>query len=478
MTSLQPPQLSGENDVPTVTVCPICSSQNDLDATRCGECFARMAGVAVVSKREADELARRRYQTKRRWQVVRWGVAMLVVLVIGAWVAYENIGTTRFLPPPTSNISADVSQGDWPMAMRDPGHSAVAAVSGRPIEGKLKWRFETDEPIFSSPAVVGDRVFLSTGDRRIVVLNAETGRIIWECSVNGPVNSSPAVAGDLVFVGLRDGTTLSLDAETGEHRWQYVAGERGYSSPAVMDGVVYFGSGDRILYALDAITGDVRWTYEATDTIFTGPAVNHEVVAVTSADGVLHIVDVDTGNRRLDVLTQAMGAPVLLGDRVYVADHRGMLLGVDWHKRVLPFEKGFRWLRTQFWAWGISDSPPTAKGIAWVFVDFDSSFIGAPVLAHDKLYAATQTGHLVAVDRDGRNRTWTFDVGAQILASPSVVGNLVLVGDSLGILHAVDVFTGDKLWEFETEDRIVSTPVFAHGTIYVTSWDGSLYAIE
>ena len=437
-----------------------------------------MADAAVVSTDEADELAKRRDQARRRRRLVRWGVAALVVLAIGAWIAYENIGTTRFLPPPASNISADPGKDDWPMAMRDPGHSAVAAALGRPIDGRLKWRFDTDEPIASSPAVVGDRVFLSTGDRRIVVLDAETGQLIWERTVSGPVNSSPAVAGGLVFVGLRDGTTLSLDAETGERRWEYLADGLKYSSPAVMDGVLYIGSGDRMLYALDAITGDLRWTYEASDMIVADPVVNGEIVAVTSSDGVLHIVDVDTGNRRLDVATRSTGAPVLLGDRVYVADRRGALLGVDWHQRVLPFEKGLLWLRLQLWAWGMFDSPPAAKGIAWVFVDTDNSFVGAPVLAHDRLYAATRTGRLLAVDRDERTRAWTFDAGAPILASPSVVGDLVLVGDLLGTLHALDAFTGDQLWEFNTEGRITSTPVFAHGTLYVTSWDGSLYAIE
>jgi outer membrane protein assembly factor BamB len=65
-----------------------------------------------------------------------------------------------------------------------------------------------------------------------------------------------------------------------------------------------------------------------------------------------------------------------------------------------------------------------------------------------------------------------------MVASPTVVGDLVLVGDSVGTLHALDASSGDKLWEVQTGKGIVSTPVFAHGTAYVTSLDGSLYAIE
>ena len=470
--------MSVEHTAQTVAICRVCGRQNEPDAASCGECLARMAGAAVVSKQEADEIVRRRDLARRRRRLARWGVAALVVLGIGAWIAYENIGTTRFLPPPVSDISADPGNGDWPMAMRDPAHSGVAPVSGPPIEGRLKWRFDTDQPIASSPAIVGDRVFLSTGDSRIVALDAETGRLVWERSVSGPVNSSPAVAGGFVFVGLRDGTTLSLDSQTGEIRWEHLADGLEYSSPAVKDGVIYIGSGDRMLYALDAITGDVRWRYEASDMIVADPVVNEEIVAVTSDDGVLHIVDVDTGNRRLDVATRTLGAPALLGDRVYVADRRGLLLGVDWHQRILPFEKGLRWLKVQLWAWGMFDLPPTAKGIVWSFADFNSSFVGAPVLTHDLLYVASETGHLMAVDTAESETAWTFDTGAKILASPSVAGDSVLVGNVLGTVHALDALTGDKHWKFDTDGRITATPVFAHGTVYVTSWDGSLYAIE
>ena len=57
-------------------------------------------------------------------------------------------------------------------------------------------------------------------------------------------------------------------------------------------------------------------------------------------------------------------------------------------------------------------------------------------------------------------------------------GSLVLVGDVRGTVHAVDAFTGDGLWVFNTDGRITSTPVYAHGILYITSWDGTLYAIK
>ena len=76
-------------------------------------------------------------------------------------------------------------------------------VSATP-QGRLKWRFDTDFPLFSSPAVVDGRLYLGSGDGRIVALDADNGELIWEHEVLGPVDSSPAVAGDSVFIGFAE----------------------------------------------------------------------------------------------------------------------------------------------------------------------------------------------------------------------------------------------------------------------------------
>lgn len=102
------------------------------------------------------------------------------------------------------------------MFQRDPAHGAfVAGEAALPV-GRLKWRFDTEAPILSSPAVVGNKVYLSTGDGRVLALDAASGNLLWEYGVGAPVNSSLAVAGNLVFVGLRDGRVLALNREVGE----------------------------------------------------------------------------------------------------------------------------------------------------------------------------------------------------------------------------------------------------------------------
>ena len=189
------------------------------------------------------------------------------------------------------------------MFQRDPAHGAFVAGRITLPSGSLKWRFDTEAPIFSSPAVVGDRLYLSTGDGRVLALYAASGDLLWEYGVGAPVNSSPAVAGDLVFVGLRDGRVLALNREAGDLQWEFKTGELVYSSPAVYEGVLYIGSGDGRLYALDATSGQARWSYLTGGRVTSGPAVNREVTAFVSQDRYLYLIDTSTGRRRLDFPT-------------------------------------------------------------------------------------------------------------------------------------------------------------------------------
>ena len=65
-----------------------------------------------------------------------------------------------------------------------------------------------------------------------------------------PVWSSPAVAGDMVYVGDGSGTVYALDRASGRERWRHQAGRRIFSSPVIADGVLYVGNDDGSVYAI------------------------------------------------------------------------------------------------------------------------------------------------------------------------------------------------------------------------------------
>lgn len=402
-----------------------------------------------------------------------------VALVIVGWIGYANLGAARFQAPPSSDFTAAPKDGDWPMFQRDPAHMGSVAGEGTGPMGRLKWRFETNAPIFSSPAVVGDQVYLSTGDGRILALDAANGKLRWEHEVGAPVNSSPAVAGDLVFVGLRDGRVLALSREAGEKRWEFKTGELVYSSPAVYRGVLYIGSGDGRLYALDATSGKERWSYLTAGRVSSSPAVNQEVTAFVSEDRYLYLVDTTTGRRRLDFPTSIVGgSPTIHENHVFVGDENGVVRAIDWRERELPLARATRRITTQLFIWGMLGSLPQNKGFVWSTRESGERFVGTPVVANGNVYIGSVSGTLFALDESKGERAWKYHGEAGISTSPSIAGQAVFFGDEDGRIYSVDALTGELRWKFMADAGISSTPVIADGTLYAATKSGTLYAIQ
>ncbi len=480
LQSVASPATPPESSQEKMVVCPHCGRANRPGTVHCNGCWGSLRGVGAVGRELERELTRKRRAAIRRNRLLRWSVILVVVLGLGSWMAYENIGAAQFKAPPVSAISSTSGPGEWAMFQRDPGHTGFVPDQGHMLRGEVKWRFQTGAPFLSSPAVVGNRIYLSTGDRRLVALEAETGAVVWEYPVTGPVDSSPAVAGEMLFVGLRDGRVLALDRERGELRWQFHTGNPVYSSPVVYEGVLYVGSGSGKLFALDAITGEQRWSYFTDDWIVTSPAVNDEVVTVVALDNNVHVVGTKTGKNRLlySLGRQARGSPVLQGDRLYVTDDAGRLRAIDWGKKEFPVERFLQRIKTQFFIWGMLDKLPTSKGFVWVFKERGGRFFSTPAVAWNKVYVSSLSGRLYAVDQETGKEIWQFQAEAPMEASPSVVQKTVFVGDMGGTLYALNADTGEKQWEFKMGAGISSTPVVANGVLYLGAQDGVLYAIR
>ena len=418
--------------------------------------------------------------TQMRSRKGRWLLLLVVVIGLAGWLAYDNIGPIRFLSPPVSALSSTPGPGEWAMGQRGPDRNAFVDTQFATPRGEIKWIFRTNAPMYSAPVVVDGTVYLGTGDRRIVAIDAASGDVQWEHAVTEPVKSTPAVAGDSVFVGLQDARVIALDKETGELRWQFETGRLILSSPVVYEGVVYIGSNDWRLYALDAVTGRPRWSFKADNVIWAAPAVHPPALAFNDIHGKLYILDSDTGKRRFDYITfaSAKGGPVFNGERVYIADARGLVWAVDWTQREFPLEKTLLWVRFQLWHFGLVDSPGQQKGFVWAFRQKDGKFVTTPAVAWGKVYAASLSGSLFALDRETGTKVWEFKADAPFEAPPTIVGDVVLIGDTSGRLYAIDAVTGEKQWDVSIDSPITSTPVVADGVLYLTSLDGTLYALE
>jgi alcohol dehydrogenase (cytochrome c) len=80
-------------------------------------------------------------------------------------------------------------------------------------------------------ALLGNKVFLGTGDARLVALDSGTGKLVWSAAVDRPdvyyISAAPLAFKDLVVTGVGTrqigrGFVAAYDAETGRERWRFM----------------------------------------------------------------------------------------------------------------------------------------------------------------------------------------------------------------------------------------------------------------
>ncbi|MBN1217315.1 MAG: PQQ-binding-like beta-propeller repeat protein, partial [Anaerolineae bacterium] len=174
-------------------------------------------------------------------------LTMLVALTLGLFFIF-----TGKTPPPETSVAGSMFRGN-------PQHTGAYHVEIVPSLGEVAWSFDTDDRIWTSPAIADNLVYFSSMNGYVYALDSQIGQLVWKQATGGASFSSPAVVDGLVYVGFGN-YLYALDGQTGQKRWSFKT--EGYwtnSPPTVADGLVYFGSGP-YLYALDAQTGQKKWS--------------------------------------------------------------------------------------------------------------------------------------------------------------------------------------------------------------------------
>ncbi|KAL9971353.1 hypothetical protein ACROYT_G023866 [Oculina patagonica] len=136
--------------------------------------------------------------------------------------------------------------------------------------GKLYWSHDTGSEVESSPVVskLDGTLYVGLIKDQLIAVNTIdgplAGKVKWTVNTGGEVVSSPVITEDgRVFVGSGDGRILALKQTDGSHIWSPTTRDYVVASVAVSrDNVVYAASSDKFVYALHGDDGSVIWKFE------------------------------------------------------------------------------------------------------------------------------------------------------------------------------------------------------------------------
>jgi outer membrane protein assembly factor BamB len=360
---------------------------------------------------------------------------------------------SAMLVPRSANLAGSAS--DWPQ-WRGPERNGISKETGLlkqwPAGGpKLLWQVNDLGDGFSTPAVVGNRIYLMSNrglnNEFVQALSTQDGKPIWTTRVGNVGNpeqdpnypkarSTPTVDGNFIYALGSDGDLVCLEAKGGQVRWQKSLRKDfdgkphtwAYAESPLVDGdllVVTPGGAQATMVALNKKTGALIWK----SAIPGGDAAGYASAIVVQA----------------------------AGRKQYVQFLNQGIVGVD--------------AKTGQFLWRYKE---VVKGPAQVFT---------PVVRGDYVYAGALSvgGGAVRLKPDGNGvaaEQVYFERGL-----PNGFGGAVLIGDYLyGFdpaeqkMVAVEFTTGKIKWNAESLGRASVT--YADGLIYVHAWKGDVGLVE
>lgn len=374
-------------------------------------------------------------------------------------------------------LIAPLSAANWP-GWRGPGGTGVSTEASFPVTwdaSNIQWKTPIPGRGHSSPAVWGDRIFLTTAiegevvpgrekkpehdlggevfvhpdmvshDRRqtmkVIAVDAKSGAIVWErTAYDGPVadgrhrkssfaSATPVTDGDLVIVNFGTEGLYAYDVE-GALKWKADLGEirtlgLGYATSPVMHGGLVIVQCDEdngeksFIAAFDKKTGKEVW-------------------------------------RQSRPVQSSWATPVLVNGQLVTAG-------------------------TEF---TITYDPATGEEL-WRTKGVESNTIPSPVYGHGLIYmTAGFPAKSVLAIKPGANTAdlaWTYARGTAYVTSPILVGDILYLSTDRGIITALDAKTGEIVYEggrVPVPATFTASMVAFGDKILQTSEDGDVFVIQ
>lgn len=124
--------------------------------------------------------------------------------------------------------------------------------------------------------------------------------------------------------------------------------------------------------------------------------------------------------------------------------------------------------------------PPGPYGRAWA-VHFEGERLGSamePIVGAGRLYVATHSGNLYALDAGSGKPLWRFQAAGPFLHSPAYAADTVVAGSLDGRLYAVEAATGKPRWSVAAEGGVSASPTVVDGTVFIGARGGEFLAVE
>jgi outer membrane protein assembly factor BamB len=351
-----------------------------------------------------------------------------------------------------------VRADDWPFVRRDTLGSGVATstVADPP---EMLWTYRADKQAgFEATAVVSNGIIYvgdDAGTFHAVRLN--DGAAVWTKTFeDGCFLSGAALDGNHIFVGDANGIVRSLRMSDGEEVWSKEIGAEVYAGPTVQGDSLFVTCEAGALSCLNTANGEERWQFRIDAPLRCTPTIVAGHILLAGCDSKLHRIAVSDGTEvdtlPIDAPTGATAAA--RENRAYFGTEGGSFYAIE-----IPLG---------------GDKQPAE---IWTYRDPERNqpIRSAAAVGERLVVYGAQSKAVYALDRATGQLKWKLTTRSRVDSSPVIAGERVVAATDRGVLYVLDRTTGEVRWQFDAGGGFTASPIIVENRIVIGNTDGALY---
>lgn len=364
-------------------------------------------------------------------------LGLTVVLSCGRGYPLLNIG-----PDPTGIYS-----GYKGGASRDGCVSTDEEVGLTPL-----WQIKFRYPLFFSPSLIGDYIFQPGTDKKIHVLEVNTGVEVAEIIVRRQLGTTPELADSFLAVCEegKKGELLVINYLSGELTWS--AETHGLClPPAIYDNTVFWVDGKMIINAARLVDGQKLWSVRLNSSFDTGPVIYKGRLFISTCDSTVYCIETESGNTLWSQHSwgRTNSSPACYHGRLYFCLAEGNVVCYDCYSGEL--------------LWEHKEKP---------------RLFYSPSVDESGIYYGTGDGLFIKLDKDNGQNIWQFSAGAPVRGTALVTPKTVIFTGLDHTVFMLDKYSGELLSSYVTSGMISAAPVLSGDKLFIAGQDKFLYCFS
>ncbi len=345
--------------------------------------------------------------------------------------------------PPSLNLLPDE-------ANMYPGYKGNASRTGyteadESSELSPLWKIKFRRPLFYQPSMAGNYLFQPGTDKKIHIIDINTGVEIAEIKLRRHVGTTPELSGPYMAI-CEEGDNSELIVIN------YIEGELIWTAktyrvclpPVFFNNKIFWLDGKNKLNAARMADGEKLWSIPVKGGSDSGPLIGNGYLFLASRDSTIYCIDIENGKTywRTAGLGRTNASPAFFGSELYICNADGRVVCYD----------------------------ALSGDLLWEHQDSTRLFY-SPSVDEIGVYYGTGDGRFIKLDRRTGKKLWEFKTSSPIRGTALINAKSVIFAGLDYTVYVLDKENGAPLTSFIAGGMISAAPVLFDNKLFIAAQD-------